>query len=165
MHWKEITHWQEKLTTVISPGWGWDEEVCPLQHSVPGLPHRAWRSGLPAGMGAHLTCPKEVRGPSPPAPTGVPPPCSRLPPGCRPHLLEMGPLSPFPTMASLQILYFSRARTSDLPENKAKRYFFVCLTLDDFSLIVMKVKENSEKAGLKLNIKNTKIMASGPITS
>ena len=29
----------------------------------------------------------------------------------------------------------------------------------------MKVKEESEKVGLKLNIKKTKIMASGPITS
>ena len=29
----------------------------------------------------------------------------------------------------------------------------------------MKVKEENEKAGLKLNIKKTKIMASGPITS
>ena len=29
----------------------------------------------------------------------------------------------------------------------------------------MKVKEDSEKAGLKLNIQQTKIMASGPITS
>ena len=29
----------------------------------------------------------------------------------------------------------------------------------------MKVKEKSEKAGLKLNIRKTKIMASGPITS
>ena len=29
----------------------------------------------------------------------------------------------------------------------------------------MKVKEESEKAGLKLSIQNTKIMASGPITS
>ena len=29
----------------------------------------------------------------------------------------------------------------------------------------MKVKEESEKAGLKLNIRKTKIMASGPITS
>ena len=29
----------------------------------------------------------------------------------------------------------------------------------------MRVKEESEKAGLKLNIKNTKIMASSPITS
>ena len=31
--------------------------------------------------------------------------------------------------------------------------------------LLMKVKEKSEKAGLKLNIRNTKIMASGPITS
>ena len=30
--------------------------------------------------------------------------------------------------------------------------------------LLMKVKEESEKAGLKLNIQNTKIMASGPIT-
>ena len=29
----------------------------------------------------------------------------------------------------------------------------------------MKVKEESEKVGLRLNIQNTKIMASGPITS
>ena len=32
-------------------------------------------------------------------------------------------------------------------------------------LMKVKVKEESEKAGLKLNIQNTKIMASGPITS
>ena len=31
--------------------------------------------------------------------------------------------------------------------------------------LLMKVKEESGKAGLKLNIQNTKIMASGPITS
>ena len=31
--------------------------------------------------------------------------------------------------------------------------------------LLMKVKEESEKAGLKLNIKKTKIMASGPIIS
>ena len=31
--------------------------------------------------------------------------------------------------------------------------------------LLMKVKEESEKAGLKLNIQITKIMASGPITS
>ena len=30
---------------------------------------------------------------------------------------------------------------------------------------LMKVKEESEKVGLKLNIQKTKIMASGPITS
>ena len=31
--------------------------------------------------------------------------------------------------------------------------------------LLMKVKEESEKAGLKLNIQKTKIMASGPISS
>ena len=31
--------------------------------------------------------------------------------------------------------------------------------------LLMKVKEKSEKSGLKLNIQKTKIMASGPITS
>ena len=31
--------------------------------------------------------------------------------------------------------------------------------------LLMKVKEESEKASLKLNIQKTKIMASGPITS
>ena len=31
--------------------------------------------------------------------------------------------------------------------------------------VLMKVKEESEKAGLKLNIQKTKIMVSGPITS
>ena len=31
--------------------------------------------------------------------------------------------------------------------------------------LLMKVKEESEKVGLKLNIQNTKIMASSPITS
>ena len=33
------------------------------------------------------------------------------------------------------------------------------------SLLKVKVKEESEKVGLKLNIQKTKIMASGPITS
>ena len=36
---------------------------------------------------------------------------------------------------------------------------------EDLKSLLMKVKEESEKAGLKLNIQNTKIVASGPITS
>ena len=36
---------------------------------------------------------------------------------------------------------------------------------EELKSLLMKVKEDSEKAGLKLNIQNTKIMASGPITS
>ena len=36
---------------------------------------------------------------------------------------------------------------------------------EELKSILMRVKEESEKAGLKLNIQKTKIMASGPITS
>ena len=36
---------------------------------------------------------------------------------------------------------------------------------EELKSILMKVKEESEKFGLKLNIQKTKIMASGPITS
>ena len=35
---------------------------------------------------------------------------------------------------------------------------------EDLNSLLMKVKEESEKVGLKLNIQKTKIMASGPIT-
>ena len=36
---------------------------------------------------------------------------------------------------------------------------------EELKSLLLKVKEESEKAGLKLNIQKTKIMASGPITS
>ena len=36
---------------------------------------------------------------------------------------------------------------------------------EELKSLLMKVKENSEKAGLKLNIQKMKTMASGPITS
>ena len=36
---------------------------------------------------------------------------------------------------------------------------------EELKSVLMKVKEDSEKAGLKLNIPKTKIMASSPITS
>ena len=36
---------------------------------------------------------------------------------------------------------------------------------EELKNLLMKVKEESEKIGLKLNIQKTKIMASGPITS
>ena len=36
---------------------------------------------------------------------------------------------------------------------------------EELKNLLMKLKEESEKAGLKLNIQKTKIMASGPITS
>ena len=37
--------------------------------------------------------------------------------------------------------------------------------VEDLKSLLMKVKEESEKVGLKLNIQKMKIMASGPITS
>ena len=58
--------------------------------------------------------------------------------------------------------------------NIARRNFNSLRYADDTTLMVeseelksllMKVKENSETAGLKFNIQKTKIMASGPITS
>ena len=36
---------------------------------------------------------------------------------------------------------------------------------EELKSLLMKVREESEKVGLKLNIQKTKIMASGPITS
>ena len=36
---------------------------------------------------------------------------------------------------------------------------------EELKSLLMKLKEESEKAGLKLNIQKTKVMASGPITS
>ena len=36
---------------------------------------------------------------------------------------------------------------------------------EELKILLMKVKEESEKVGLKLSIQKTKIMASGPITS
>ena len=38
-------------------------------------------------------------------------------------------------------------------------------SVEELKSLLMKVKEESEKVGLKLNIQKTKIMASGPITS
>src|SRR5574342_618475 len=42
---------------------------------------------------------------------------------------------------------------------------FMAESEEELKSLLMKVKENSEKVGLKLNIQKTKIMASGPITS
>ena len=41
----------------------------------------------------------------------------------------------------------------------------MAVSKEELKSLLMKVKEESEKAGLKLNIQNSKIMASGPITS
>ena len=42
---------------------------------------------------------------------------------------------------------------------------FMAESKDELKSLLMKVKEESEKASLKLNIQNSKIMASSPITS
>ena len=42
---------------------------------------------------------------------------------------------------------------------------FMAESKEELKSLLMKVKEESEKTGLKLNIQQTKIMASGPITS
>ena len=42
---------------------------------------------------------------------------------------------------------------------------FMAESEEELKNLLMKVKEEREKAGLKLNIQKTKIMASGPITS
>ena len=41
----------------------------------------------------------------------------------------------------------------------------LCESEEELKSLLMKVKEESEKVGLKLNIQKMKIMASGPITS
>ena len=41
----------------------------------------------------------------------------------------------------------------------------LCRSEEELKSLLMKVKEESEKVGLKLNIQKTKIVASGPITS
>ena len=42
---------------------------------------------------------------------------------------------------------------------------FIAESEEELKSLLMKVKEESEKVGLKLNIQKTNIMASGPITS
>ena len=44
-------------------------------------------------------------------------------------------------------------------------YFFSAESEEELNSFLMRVKEESERAGLRLNIKKTKIMSFGPITS
>ena len=46
-----------------------------------------------------------------------------------------------------------------------KHQFFGTESEEELKSLLMKVKEESEKVGLKLHVQKTKIMASGPITS
>ena len=57
----------------------------------------------------------------------------------------------------------ARRNTSDL--RYADDTTLMAENEEELKSLLMKVKEKSEKAGLKLNIQKTKIMASDPITS
>ena len=46
-----------------------------------------------------------------------------------------------------------------------RRHYPLAESKEELKILLMKVKEECEKVGLKLNIQKTKIMASGPITS
>ena len=48
---------------------------------------------------------------------------------------------------------------------KLERFGTLAKSEEELKSLLMKVKEESEKAGLKLNMQKMKIMASGPITS
>ena len=60
---------------------------------------------------------------------------------------------------------FSQIIPPSPTESKRVFYTSVSLLLSRIQNLLMKVKEESEKAVLKLNIQKTKIIASGPITS
>ena len=64
-------------------------------------------------------------------------------------------------------LYFELFPCDQLPPciQKTDDTTFMAESEEELKSFLMKVKEESEKVGLKLNIQKTKIMASGPITS
>ena len=64
----------------------------------------------------------------------------------------------------------SLVETREVPQNPCQHRYADDTTLmaeseEELKSLLMKVKEESEKVGLKLNIQKTKIMAFGPITS
>ena len=70
----------------------------------------------------------------------------------------------------MKILVRSKMQDSTLGRNINNLRYADDTTLmaeneEELKSLLMKVKEESENAGLKLNIQKTKIMASGPITS
>ena len=67
------------------------------------------------------------------------------------------------TLSILTIKYLHSLRINNL--RYADDTTLLAESEEELKTLLMKVKEESEKIGLKLNIQNTKIMASGPITS
>ena len=76
-----------------------------------------------------------------------------------------------PLLLTLDEGYLLMAAPSDLERGVAPNLRYADDTTlmaeseEQLKSLLMKVKEESEKVGLKLNIQETKIMASGPITS
>ena len=70
-------------------------------------------------------------------------------------------------LAEAQAQYFSKLKIAGRKTNNL-RYAddtTVMAESEELKSLLMKVKEESKKVGLKLNIQKTKVMASGPITS
>ena len=59
----------------------------------------------------------------------------------------------------------ARTKTAGRNINNLRYAEIMAENKEELNSLLMKVKEESEKAGLKLSIQKTKIMASGPITS
>ena len=59
----------------------------------------------------------------------------------------------------------AQAQEIDISPRYADDNTLMAESEEELKSLLMKVKEESEKVGLKLNIQKTKIMASGPITS
>ena len=69
------------------------------------------------------------------------------------------------TILLLNFVYFDLETNIHFYQNKNSRWALAAEIEEELKSLLMKVKEESEKAGLKLNIQKTKIMASSPITS
>ena len=83
------------------------------------------------------------------------------------HKLESRLLGEISTIPDIQ-MYLSSAGIKIVGRNSNNLRYTDDTTMaeiEELKSLLMKVKEKSEKVGLKLNIKKTNIMASGPITS
>ena len=69
------------------------------------------------------------------------------------------------TILLLNFVYFDLETNIHFYQNKNSRWALAAEIEEELKSLLMKVKEESDKAGLKLNIQKTKIMVSGPITS
>ena len=82
---------------------------------------------------------------------------------------DKGPLSPLSFNIVLEVVAEAQAGIKIAARNTNNLRYTDNTTLmagsKELKSLLMKVKEESEKVGLKLNIQKTKIMASGPFTS